>query len=179
MSNTYTKQVRVDGSRVLVLDIYGVADATGNETLYPILDMADYNPVVGEKISKILKIKEIYYALSAGVQIRLFWEGSGSPELFAVLTAAHNHEIDWKKVGGVTNAQVPGATGRILMTTIGFDAANDLFHMQLCINKRLKTSEQNDVGHQPVNPQTGAGHSDGTPVGTPQGNPPTGALERT
>lgn len=181
-NNTYNKKVRVDGSRMLELDITCSASGDGNDSNFPILDIADFHSPWGinsTRISKVFKILEIDYAVSASVTIQLFWEsGTGTHPLFAVLSAAHNEERKWD--GGLTNNDVIAPTGRILMTTLGMDAVNDLLHLKFSIQKCRKTTNSGDLPVAGVeNPQTGAGHSDGGTVGYPQGNPPADSLNRT
>jgi hypothetical protein len=134
MANTWDEHVHHDGSRILQVDFHGTADASGDESKMVLLDMANY-PVEGLTL-KYYKITNLEYTLTTGTAFELYHEGSVDEPAF--FSSSNEHaSLVWRD-RPEHNRDVPGATGRLLLTTQGFDAAVDRIYISLVMAKYYK-----------------------------------------
>jgi hypothetical protein len=140
MANTWIEHVHHDGSRILQVDFHGTADASGDESKMVLLDMANY-PVEGMTL-KYYKITHLEYTLTTGSAFELYHEGSNDEPAF--FSSSNEHaRLAWVN-RPEHNRDVPGATGRILVTTQGFDAAVDRIYLSLVMAKYYKPTVAGD-----------------------------------
>ncbi len=129
MENTY--RAVYDGPIKSVVQFTAVSDGTGDEHLVPKVNVADL-----ENTPKYLKIYEIEYDVVGGL-VRLFWE-SDTPTEFATLSGFGEFDYAENKVV-MPDTKVPGFTGNILCTTMGFDAGSS-YMIKLSLKKSFKAA---------------------------------------
>jgi hypothetical protein len=113
MANTITKTTIQDGKRNTIIKIDILGDGTGEETNTVIFDASTYyNPTVNKKLNRIK------YTLD-GFSARLLWDATSDAPL---LTLEKDKYSDFCFDGGLSNTYYAGATGDILLTTLGLGA---------------------------------------------------------
>lgn len=121
MADTVTTQVLVNGSRNLVIKCTNFSDATG-EALVKKIDAASATYAVNGIVPGIhLKLVTLNYTVSANAAVRLFWEASANSDL-DVLSGFG--DLEYHRFGGLANPAAAGATGSILLSTVGFVAGS-------------------------------------------------------
>lgn len=101
------------GARNVSYNITLLGDGQGQQTLVKIIDATALNPV-----SNKLRFEHISGTVDYGV-VLLYWEAQ-VPQLLAVLSGQIN--LDYTRIGGLTNTQALGYTGSILLSTLSFEA---------------------------------------------------------
>lgn len=115
MPNQVTSRIILDGIRRATVQFTGIGDGSGNqEANVKKVDVSLLNPVG----SVHMKVRAIKYDVYGGVVV-LSWDAP-APLPFLTLSNAADH-VDYSGFGGIHSDQVPGATGSILLSTIGFD----------------------------------------------------------
>jgi len=110
MANAITKTTILDGKRNTIVKIDIVGDGTGDESSTVIFDAsAYYNTTVNKKLNRI------QYVLD-GFSARLLWDATTDAPLW---TLEKDKYSDFCFNGGLSNTYYAGATGDILLTTIG------------------------------------------------------------
>ena len=122
-----TKQTLYDGKRNTVMQFTGMSEGD-NETLVLKVDTSLLLPVPAT-----LKITNIQYEVVGGI-VRLFWDHSISPVPF--LDLASVNEINYEDIGGMVNSAGAGATGNILLSTLGFDSGSS-YSIKLAMKKKF------------------------------------------
>lgn len=101
------------GARNVAFNLTLLGDGQGQQTLVKIIDANSLNPV-----SNKLRFEHISGSVDYGV-VLLYWEAQ-VPVLFAVLSGQIN--LDYMRIGGLTNTQALGYTGSVLLSTLSFEA---------------------------------------------------------
>lgn len=101
------------GARNVAFNLTLLGDGQGQQTLVKIIDANSLNPV-----SNKLRFEHISGSVDYGV-VLLYWEAQ-VPVLFAVLSGQIN--LDYARIGGLTNTQALGYTGSVLLSTLSFEA---------------------------------------------------------
>lgn len=114
MANSITSQL-YDGARNVNLKRTCFGDGTTVETGVVILDVTTLNPNPGLH----LKLRRLRYAITGGWVVRLQWDAT-TPVDIAVLGAGQDIlDFTNEYAGGFPNNGGAGATGNILITTVG------------------------------------------------------------
>lgn len=100
------------GPRNIAFQMTGLGDGAGQETLVAKVVASQFLPV-----SKSPRVERISGIVDYGV-VELFWDAL-VPVRFAVLSGQFN--LDYNRVGGLTNPQPLGYTGNILLSTLAFE----------------------------------------------------------
>jgi hypothetical protein len=123
-----------DGNRTVSMQFTGISDGAGGLTGVTLVDPALLNPA-----AKTVKMQRITGQVSYGV-VELYWDAV-PPVKFAELSGDEVC-IDYSKQGGLTNKLAgPDATGRVLISTIGF-SLNSTFQLQLDMKKGYRDPVQ-------------------------------------
>lgn len=101
------------GPRNVAFNLTLLGDGQGQQTLVKIVDATSLNPV-----SNKLRVERLSGTVDYGV-VLLYWEAQ-VPQLFAVLSG--QVQLDYNRIGGLTNTQALGFTGSILLSTLSFEA---------------------------------------------------------
>ena len=126
MAISTTSQVLLDGPRNFVIRITGVEDGSGLQlTNLKVIDVTAMSPPAGPS----LKIMVTQFAVFGGI-VQLLWDAP-TPRVFAELQLAddRNH----RSYGGQSTLGVPGATGSVLLSTLGFDLGSSYDIVFECI----------------------------------------------
>lgn len=100
------------GARNVSYNVTLLGDGQGQQTLVKIVDASLLNPV-----SNKLRVERLSGTVDYGV-VLLYWDAQ-VPQLFAVLSG--QIDLDYNRIGGLTNTQSLGYTGSILLSTVGFE----------------------------------------------------------
>lgn len=112
MAVSLTNQKLELGARNVSFNVTGLGDGNGQQTLFKVVDATLLLPV-----STKLRVEHLSGSVDYGV-VLLYWDAL-VPQLFAVLSGQIN--LDYTRIGGLTNTQSPGFTGSILLSTVGFE----------------------------------------------------------
>ncbi|MDB6036010.1 MAG: hypothetical protein JWM16_6348 [Verrucomicrobiales bacterium] len=115
MAVSLTSQKLEFGPRNVAFNLTLLGDGLGQQTLVKIVDATTLNPV-----STKLRVERLSGTVDYGV-VLLYWDAQ-VPSLFAVLSG--QIDLDYNRIGGLTNTQAPGFTGSILMSTLSFEAGS-------------------------------------------------------
>lgn len=126
MADVTTSQVIANGPRNLIIKLTDVSDGTGLAAL-TVVDAQDTAFAVDGQVPGVhLKVKRIVYNV-AGMVVRLMWDATEPVDLATLVGFGH---LDFQRFQGLPNPAAAGATGSILLTTIGA-AANSAFTIDL------------------------------------------------
>jgi hypothetical protein len=109
-----TQQVLHNGARHAVIQVTGVSDGSGNEKNVVKIHLADLG-------AKSIGIRKITYNVGYGL-VKLAWDAL-VPVDFATLGDG-NDVIDYSRISSLKNGGGKGATGDILLSTVGFELAS-------------------------------------------------------
>lgn len=112
MAVSATVQKLEFGSRNIAFQLTGLGDGQGQETLAPKVIASQFLPV-----SKSPRVERLSGVVDYGV-VELFWDAA-VPVRFAVLSGQFN--LDFNRIGGLTNNAGGGRTGNVLLSTVGFE----------------------------------------------------------
>lgn len=121
-----TAVVLYDGYRNLIMQLTGVSDGSGDETLATKVDVTTLSPPC-----KNVKILDYQYEVSGGL-LQMYWDAD-NPVMFEAL--AGMGERDFDDIRGMTNGGGPTATGNILFSTQGFDSGSS-YSVTLTMKKK-------------------------------------------
>ncbi|GAA4478315.1 hypothetical protein [Gluconacetobacter asukensis] len=120
MADVTTVQVIANGPRNLVLRVTDVSDGTGLAAM-KIVDAQSMAFSVGGAVPGVhLTVRRIAYDVH-GMVARLQWEATEPVDLATLSGFGH---LDFRRFQGVPNPKVAGATGSILLTTMGAGAGS-------------------------------------------------------
>jgi hypothetical protein len=123
-----------DGNRTVSMQFTGISDGAGGLTGVTLVDPALLNPK-----AKSVKLKKITGQVSYGI-VELYWDAL-PPVKFAELSG-DAISINYDKQGTLTNKSAgPDATGKILISTIGF-TLNSTFELKLDMTKGYRDQVQ-------------------------------------
>lgn len=126
MADVTTSQIIANGARNLIVKLTDVSDGTGL-TAVKVVDAQDAAFAVGGQVPGVhLKVKRVAYDVH-GMVVRLQWDATDPVDLVTLSGFGH---LDFKRFQGIPNTKAPGATGSILLTTIGA-AADSTFTIDL------------------------------------------------
>ena len=111
MAATITKQVLVNGSVNLVINVHIDGDAGGDVSAALLIDMSAYAPV-----GEALRLMEVESHLS-GFSAEFLWDATTPAHAFVGGDGEYHH--NYNKVGGLINDGGAGVTGDMLITTSG------------------------------------------------------------
>ena len=126
MSISTTVQTLEEGVRNLVLQLTGVSDGAGSETLVKKVDVSELTPAC-----ESVKVRKISGSVDFGI-VELWWDAL-TPVKFAELSGTV--DLDYSFVGGLTNHAGGGKTGDMLLSTVGFEL-NSTYNLQLEMVKK-------------------------------------------
>ena len=110
-------QVLIDGARNFVIRLNAVGDGTGVQlTNVKVVDVSAMTPPAGASF----KLHHLGFRVLGGV-VQLSWDAP-APVIFAELQLADS--LDWRQFGGQSTRGVSGATGSVLLSTLGFDVGS-------------------------------------------------------
>lgn len=109
-----TQQTLHNGARNAVIQVTGMGDGSGNENRVVKVHLADLK-------AKAISVRKIVYSIGYGL-VKLSWDAL-TPVDFALLPNEYG-EIDYSNISGLKNGGGGGATGDILLTTVGFELAS-------------------------------------------------------
>jgi hypothetical protein len=112
MAINVTSQILHEGPRNLIMQWTGISDGSGSEDGVVKVDVSELTPACDA-----VKIMRISGSVEFGV-VELYWDAL-TPEKFAVLSGAI--DLDYCKSGGLVNSMAGGATGDLLLSTVGFE----------------------------------------------------------
>lgn len=112
MAITTTSRVIIDGPRNLIMQLTGISDGEGQETNVVKVDVGALNPPCDR-----VRIQRITYDISYAGKVQLAWDAL-DPVVFAYLDLSE--DIDYCRAP-LQNVEALGATGNILLSTIGFE----------------------------------------------------------
>jgi hypothetical protein len=116
MSNAIDTTYQVNGSRVFTAKIDIVGDASGEETVAELIDVADLTGV-----PETFKIRAIQWAFE-GFSAKLNWEATTDIHAFSL--PAGSDGIRFADTGAhLVNPETTGFTGKLLMATTGLASA--------------------------------------------------------
>ncbi|ACI52304.1 conserved hypothetical protein [Gluconacetobacter diazotrophicus PA1 5] len=129
MADMTTTQVIANGPRNLIIKLTDVSDGTGLSG-FKVVDAQSAAYAAGGQVPGVhLKVRRIVYDVH-GMVVRLQWEAKAPVDLATLSGFGH---LDFRRCQGLSNPGVtaaPGATGSILLTTIGA-AAGGAFTIHL------------------------------------------------
>jgi hypothetical protein len=126
MADVTTSQVIANGARNLIIKLTDVSDGTGLAGVKVVDAQSQAYAVGGQVPGRHLKIKRIVYDVH-GMVVRLQWDATVPVDLATLSGFGH---LDFRRFQGLPNPQPVGATGSILLTTLGA-AANSTFTIDL------------------------------------------------
>lgn len=109
-----TQQVLHNGARHAVIQVTGVSDGSGNEKNVVKIRLSDLGV-------KNIGVRKIVYNIGYGV-VQLSWDAL-TPVPFATLPDGYGM-IDYSRISSLKNGGGKGATGDILLSTVGFELAS-------------------------------------------------------
>ncbi len=128
MAIATTSQTLFDGNRTTSMQFTGISDGAGQLSLVTLVDPSTLKPK-----AKAVKVARITGDVSYGI-VELYWDAL-PPVKFAELSGS-DIEFDYTKVGPINNTIAgPDATGKVLISTIGF-SANSTYMLKLDMTKR-------------------------------------------
>lgn len=117
MTVSVQTQVFIDGPRNYVVRAWGLGDGSGVQLVnYKIIDVKAMTPNSGPSF----KIRRSDFKVLGGV-LQLSWDAP-SPVVFAEFQLSDNFE--WRYFGGASTRGIAGATGSVLLSTLGFDVGS-------------------------------------------------------
>jgi hypothetical protein len=115
MADTTTTQIIANGPRNLIVKLTDVSDGTGLSAM-KMVNAQDGAYAVGGQVPGVhLKVRRIAYDVH-GMVVRLQWDATVPVDLATLSGFGH---LDFRRFQGVPNPGAAGATGSILVTTIG------------------------------------------------------------
>lgn len=122
MANIIKAETLEEGIRNVVIRITIKGDGTGDEAETVVIDPATFASPIDSNNVKVMKITP---GSVRGFDVAFIYESTDSAQSLelASFVAGTNEEIDWTPGGGNINL-VPGATGKILMTTTGLSVGD-------------------------------------------------------
>mgnify|MGYP001564784837 FL=1 len=111
MAVSATVRKLIDGPRNVAFNLTGLGDGMGQETLVVKVDASALTPPGTVRVEKLTGTVEF------GI-VELFWDAL-VPVKFAELSG--QFDLDYCRVGGLTNDAGGGKTGDILLSTVGFE----------------------------------------------------------
>ena len=139
MADTVTSQLIVNGPRNLVIALTNLSDGTGQSSV-KVVDAQSATYAVNQQGQLIvpgvhLKLTGIDYQIG-GMIVKLQWDATTPVDLY---TLTGYDRADFKKFGGIPNPNTAGATGSILLTTVG-QVANSTYSIVLHMIKGVPQS---------------------------------------
>jgi len=102
-----TVQTLVDGSRKVVVNIVGSADAAGTT-----LDISSFAKMRGNQDAAKWTLKRVWFAGDQRVDV--FWDATAN--VLALSLAAGDQNFDFQSIGGIKNNAGVGVTGDVIIT---------------------------------------------------------------
>ena len=123
MADSVQTQIIYNGPRNLIVSLVNFSDGTG-ETLVKKVDAASTTyavpPGSGNVPGTHLKISRIEYSISGGA-VKLYWDATTATPLMLLGAAG---TIDLDEHYQIPNSLPTGATGSILLSTVGFTSSS-------------------------------------------------------
>ncbi|GBQ90371.1 hypothetical protein AA13595_2875 [Gluconacetobacter johannae DSM 13595] len=126
VADVMMSQVLANGPRNLVVKLTDVSDGTGLAAVKVVDAQSVAFSVGGQAPGVHLKVRRIAYDVH-GMVVRLQWEAAEPVDLATLSGFGH---LDFRRLQGIANPKAPGATGSILLSTIGA-AAGSAFTLDL------------------------------------------------
>ncbi|NVN13409.1 hypothetical protein [Nguyenibacter vanlangensis] len=126
MADVTTTQVIANGPRNLIVRLTDVSDGTGLSAVKIVDAQSPAFAVRGQVPGVHLKLVRIVYDVH-DMAVRLQWDGTEPVDLVTLSGFGH---LDFRRFQGIPNPRAAGATGSILLSTIGA-AANATFTLDL------------------------------------------------
>lgn len=126
MADAVATQTMLAGERKLVMKFTNISDGTGEAAVVKV-DMSAISSVYSE-----VKIDKITYA-TVGMSVRILWDATADVMAWEI-PADESGEVDFCKIGGLTNNAGAGKTGDILFTTLNAGAGDSytvILHMTM------------------------------------------------
>src|SRR3990167_2793773 len=131
MANTVNKTVLEQGSRYVLLHVYLASDGVTGELVDEVLiDTSDLIPEMG---AESLVIDEVWHEL-AGFNATLEFDSIVDDPVWTLTPSGKHH--DFSKFGGLKDRSGFDSTGRLLLSTTGFDSTADQGAFVLRLRKR-------------------------------------------
>src|ERR1022692_1331192 len=129
MSNSLNSQVILDGPRNFKVKIVGILD-TSDLASTTIIDPSTMSVMSQNFQPDRVRIERIVGNVENGLEARLFWDAT-SPVYIGTFTG-HGHD-EYEKAGGLPlpNPEPVGTTGKILLTTQGWNTPGDVLSFTL------------------------------------------------
>ncbi|MBB2205614.1 hypothetical protein [Gluconacetobacter takamatsuzukensis] len=115
MADVTNVQVIANGPRNLIVRVTDVSDGTGLAAMKIVDAQSMVFSVGGEAPGVHLKVRRIVYDVH-GMVARLQWDAAEPVDLATLSGFGH---LDFRRFQGIPNPRAPGASGSILLTTMG------------------------------------------------------------
>lgn len=135
MADTVQTRVLANGPRNIVLELTNFSDGTGESGVTKLDATSATYAYKGVTPGVYLKVMQIDAIVRSG-GVRLLWDATTDEDL-AVLNGEFHQS--WKKHGGLKCPAITGATGSILLTTVGF-MPNSGYNITLHCTKNVPQS---------------------------------------
>lgn len=120
MADSVQTQIIYNGPRNLVVSLVNFSDGTG-ETLVKKIDAQSTTYAVNGQVPGVhLKISRIEYSIAGG-EVKLYWDATTATPMMYLGAAG---TIDLDEHYQIPNPQPTGATGSILLSTVGFTSTS-------------------------------------------------------
>lgn len=130
MADAVTTQTIFQGDKVLVMKFTNISDGTGetNVVKVNVASLTKYQgmPCIAVQIDKV-------YAMTHGMEVRLYWEAS-TPQLIMTVPQNVMNTQSFDEFGGIDNNAGTGKTGNITFTTADA-SAGDMYTIILVMRK--------------------------------------------
>lgn len=139
MANTVIVKKLLDGPRTAIFSVYMKSDGASGELVNKtVIDPnVDLSPAMG--VGMKLSIVKVWYGL-AGFDILMQFDSLVDSPIWVLPAATGSRMIDFSDFGGLQdNISGIDATGKLIVTTTGFNSTADQGSLVIKVNKTPKT----------------------------------------
>ena len=133
MSNTIAITKTNDGDRHVIVQVFMQADGSGDESGHVLIDpYEDLSPSLPRK--PVFAIQEIWYDVD-GFNMTLSFGGLVDVPVWTLSQGSGNH-VRFDRFGGLVDRNGEDGDGKLLLSTVGFDAVGKQGSMVIKLRKR-------------------------------------------
>lgn len=121
MANTKTTQVIGGNADRRLIIIYNIVSDGSQETATTIYQNSSYVNDVTK--GKLMRLSVSGYSTAGN--IKLFWKATTNQPIIS-FSPLYNHKFKFEEFGGIPNTHGTGATGDLIITTLGLAAADTI-----------------------------------------------------
>ena len=116
MAVTATTQVLFDGERSAIMKFDFITTDSAGETLVTKVDPSTLTKSAAGGACNNVSLLRIS-GLTHGLEVRMFWDATPAPYAIQTIPPDTQYVQDYTSIGGLTNINLTGTTGKVLFST--------------------------------------------------------------